>query len=163
TPITASRPIATRSPSPTAIRGPGPVRRSATAVTAAATPTPQAASRLDGFASRFDWVITPGQAMVMHRTTDAAEAPITARRAAGPGQHQTRLRHGEADADALACARADQRVRPVGARSGALTEESVGVETKRVGVEARVAVDDEGRHQHGGAGRDHVPADLLVA
>ena len=45
-------------------------------------PTPQAASRLDGFASRFDWLITPGQAMVTHSTTDAAEAPITARREA---------------------------------------------------------------------------------
>jgi len=101
TPITARSAIATRSQIPTAIRGPGPVRRSATAVSAAAMPTPQAASRLEGFASRFDWVITPGQAMVMHSTTDAAEPPITARRAAGVcGELSSRSAAGASSAGA---------------------------------------------------------------
>ena len=46
-------------------------------------PTPIAASAFAAFASRFDCVITPGQAMVAHRTSEATAAAITARRAGG--------------------------------------------------------------------------------
>ena len=61
-----------RDPVAAAARGgrPGAARRSAASVSAAARPTPIAASAFAGFASRFDCWITPGQAMVAQRSAE---------------------------------------------------------------------------------------------